>query len=109
MRFSNRVYVVVTSLALAALNLGCSTPLANRTARAVPVGQVEVSGSADLFGAVLTAGPTSGTALPLPPILPNLEASGRFGVAKNLDVQLRLDTYVYIQRSPSAINSSVTS
>jgi hypothetical protein len=58
------------------------------------VGQIEVSGGADLFGAIYDSG-ENGDTIPLPPVLPNLELSGRFGVVKDVDLQLRLDTFLY--------------
>jgi hypothetical protein len=77
---------------LGVLGSACSTPLGNRTARVVPVGQFEASGSATGFGFV---GPASTSQFSVPTAMPGLEVAGRFGLADRVDAQLRLDTFLY--------------
>lgn len=75
--------------AVAALGLaGCSTPLANRTARVLPVGEVELAGSVGGYGSVIGGGPST-------PGAPHVEGSARFGIAENLDLQLRVDEQLF--------------
>ncbi|MFO0467433.1 MAG: hypothetical protein ACK5ZS_00585, partial [bacterium] len=87
--FTERMHNILRLLVLSvfALSAACATPLSMRNARVVEKGEVEVlvSPQAQLSYQIID-GKLRG-----PQPLPWGEASLRFGVADNLDLQLRFD------------------